>query len=134
MQVTLAALAEAANTTEDGSLNILGIFNEVRAASFPAHHPSCVLVITLRVRPSETGRPITLTLKLMDDDRVLTEVEGEITVPEQADLRRDVTVNQLFKLQMLPLERAGSYAFHVLLNGDEKATVPFQAVEQQLEA
>ena len=45
MDVTLALLADAANVSQDGKLNILGIFNGLGAAAFPATHPSMHLVL-----------------------------------------------------------------------------------------
>ena len=128
MDVPLAVLAEAANVSRENTLNILGIFGVIRASAFPARHPAAVLVIQLRARPSERGQPVRVTIRMMDEDKVLAEIEGEFVIPspEGSD---DIRINQLFHLRMLVLPKAGEYAFHILVNGDEKATVPFRALE-----
>lgn len=127
MDVPLAVLADAANISQEGNLNILGIFNEIRAASFPAVHPGAVLVVQLRAKRSEQGENVRVVIRLMDEDRVLADVTGQFPVPEPGG-KGDIKINQLFRLQGLPLERAGEYAFHILVNGDEKAVVPFSAI------
>ncbi len=81
MDVPLAVLADAANTAADGRLNILGIFDEIRSSQFPAIHPAAVLVFRLRARRSEQGGQARVTVRLMDMDSVLAEIEGEFVIP-----------------------------------------------------
>src|SRR6185436_5289009 len=45
VDVKLALLADGANATAEGKLNILGIFNALHAASFPCAHPHMCLVL-----------------------------------------------------------------------------------------
>ena len=127
MDVPLAVLADAANAAADGRLNILGIFGEIRSSQFPAIHPAAVLVFRLRARRSEQGGQARVTVRLMDMDSVLAEIEGEFVIPTGNE-PGDVIMNQIFTLQMLTLPRAGDYAFHILVNGDEKNVVPFRAI------
>lgn len=127
MDVPLAVLADAANAAADGRLNILGIFGEIRSSQFPAIHPAAVLVFQLRAHRSEQGGQARVTVRLMDMDSVLAEIEGEFVIPVGNE-PGDVIMNQIFALQMLSLPRAGDYAFHILVNGDEKNVVPFHAI------
>lgn len=128
MDIPLAVLAENANVAQEGNLNIFGIFSEIRSPAYPATHPSCVLVVQFRARRSEIGQPVKLTIRLMDEDSVLTELEGEFPVPD-AQGPGDIVINNIFKLVMMQFPRAGSYAFHVLLNGSERASVPLQMIK-----
>lgn len=127
MDVPLAVLADAANAAADGRLNILGIFGEIRSSQFPAIHPAAVLVFQLRARRSEQGNHARVIVRMMDLDSVLAEIEGEFVIPSGKE-PGDVIMNQIFSLQMLTLPRAGDYAFHILVNGDEKNVVPFRAI------
>lgn len=127
MDVPLAVLADAANVAVDGRLNILGIFSEIRSSQFPAIHPAAVLVFQLRAHRSEQGGQARVTVRLMDLDKELAEIEGEFVIPVGNE-PGDVVMNQIFTLQMLTLPGAGDYAFHILVNGDEKRVVPFRAI------
>lgn len=131
MEVTVAVLADAANVSQEGNLNILGIFSHIAAANFPAQHASATLVLQIRASRAEQGQHLHMTIRLMDEDEVLTEVEGELVVPTAAG-PGDPILNSLLALRMLPLPKAGAYAFHILVNGTERATVPFRVVQVQV--
>ena len=45
MRVPLAVLADYANVTTDGKLNIMGIFNRIFASALPVVHPQMRLVM-----------------------------------------------------------------------------------------
>jgi len=125
----MAVLADSAIQSSDGKLSIIGLFQEIRAANFPALHPQCALVIALRASPAEAGEDERLTIRLMDDDSVLAELEGKLTLPKPYPVPgRPAYVHQIFMIQGLVLPRPGGYAFHILVNGEERAVVAFDAV------
>lgn len=128
MDVPLAVLADAANTTADGRLNILGTFNRINASQFPAVHPSCTLVIVFRARRSEQGQHVRASILFMDEDRSLAQLETEFTVPPPEG-PGDVFVQQILQVRNLVLPHSGSYAFHILVNGTEQRTIDFLAAE-----
>ena len=59
MELTLALLADYANISREGKLNIMGIFEQIFALSFPAVHAQLQLVLRLESSPfgSATGPP-----------------------------------------------------------------------------
>jgi hypothetical protein len=126
MQMTMGVLADAANVTADGRMNILGIFGEIRSAAFTAVHPSAVLIVQLRAKQWEVGQNARVVIRLMDLDKPLLEISGEFVIPGNRE--SDATINQLFGLKMLQLPAPGEYAFHVEVNGVEVGTVPFTAI------
>lgn len=128
MDVPLAVLADSANVSNEGNLNILGIFDSIYSASYPALHPAATLVVQLRPRRSEAGQQARVVIRLMDEDSVIAEIQGEFVVPEPVQGGRMVGLNQIFRIAPLVLPKAGDYAFHVLVNSEEKAVVQFYAV------
>jgi hypothetical protein len=131
MDVPLAVIADSANASSQGHLNLLGIFDVIIAESFPVLHPAATLVFTLRPRRSEAGEQARVVIRLMDDDSVLAELAGEFIVPEPSDGTMP-SINQIFRIAPLGLGHPGSYAFHILVNGEEKATVPFTAIQRSI--
>ena len=55
MNVRLAVLADYANVTGDGKLNILGIFDRINLLQIPAVHPQMHLVLRIEAHPSGIG-------------------------------------------------------------------------------
>ena len=127
MQVNLAVLADYANVTGDGKLNILGIFDRINLVQIPAMHPQMHLVLRLEAHPAELDRSHNVEIRLHDPEgTTIFEVKGEI-VP-RGEAGRPVSTNQILTLNNLQLEKVGDYIFVVLINNDVKTEIPL-AVE-----
>jgi hypothetical protein len=123
VQVTLAVLADYANVTADGKLNILGIFDRMSVTGIPAVHPQMHLILRLEAHPAERQRKHRVEIRLHDPDgATVFEVKGEV-VPEGAPGRATAT-NQILTLNNLQLAKAGGYNFVVFVNDDLKTEVP----------
>ena len=48
MHVSFALFADAANISQEGKLNILGVFDALQVAAVPAVHPRATLVVRLK--------------------------------------------------------------------------------------
>lgn len=127
MQAKLAVLADYANVTGDGKLNILGIFDRINLMQIPAVHPQMHLVLRLEAHPAEQNRSHDVEIRLQDPEGiVIFEVKGEI-VP-RGEAGQTVSTNQILTLNNLQLEKIGDYRFVVLINDDVKTEIPL-AVE-----
>lgn len=127
MQVKLAVLADYANVTGDGKLNILGIFDRINLVQIPAVHPQMHLVLRLEAHSAEMERPHAVEIRLHDPEgTTIFEVKGEI-VP-RGEPGQAVSTNQILTLNNLQLEKVGQYNFVVLINNDLKTEIPL-AVE-----
>ena len=123
MIVKLAVLADYANVTGDGKLNILGIFDRMNVSDLPAVHPQMHLVLRLDAHPAEFDRSHGIEIKLQDPDgQTVFQVEGEI-VP-RGEPGHPVATNQILTLNNLQLNKLGDYTFVILVDNDLKAEVP----------
>jgi len=68
VEVPLLLVADYANVTDNGKLNVMGIFQRLHAREFPARHPVMQLVIKLVAGPGEYGESRRLTVRLLDAD------------------------------------------------------------------
>jgi len=126
MELVLAVLADCANVTGDGKLNIMGIFEQIYAPQFPAAHASMQLVMRLEATPFESGaHPLQVALGDADG-RELLRVPGQFAVPESR-AGENVTVNQIFVFNGLVLPQAGRYEFIVSVSENELGRVPLRA-------
>jgi len=55
MHVSFALFADAANLSQEGKLNILGVFDALQVASLPAVHPRAHLVVHLKGTGADMG-------------------------------------------------------------------------------
>ena len=125
MQVKLALLADYANVTAEGKLNILGIFDRINVPEVPIVHPQMHLVLRIEAHPAELNRAHNVEIRLHDPDgQTLFEVKGDM-VP-QGSMGNTISTNQILTLNNLQITKTGGYTFLVLVNNDLKSEVPLE--------
>jgi hypothetical protein len=123
MQVKLALLADYANVTAEGKLNILGIFDRINVLEVPAVHPQMHLILRLEAHSAERNRSHNIEIRLYDPDgQTVFEVQGDVVPHGQAG--EPVATNQILTLNNLQLSKPGGYTFVVFINNDLKSEVP----------
>jgi hypothetical protein len=129
MRVTLAVLADYANITREGKLNILGIFDVIHVQNFPVTHPQMQLVMRFEADLSEAGKTKRLEIQLMDEDgKRLFVLGGEFTLgPGQPG--EVIGSNQILTINMMKFEAPGNYEFKILINDELKAEVPLKVIK-----
>ncbi len=129
MKVTLAVLADAANVTREGKLNILGIFEVIQVSTFPATHPQMQLVMRFEADISESGKTKKLEIQLMDEDgKRLMNLGGEMTLGQKQP-GQSMTTSQILTINMMKFEAPGNYEFKILINDELKAEVPLRLIQ-----
>jgi hypothetical protein len=126
MRVKLALLADSANVSREGKLNLLGIFDAIFARELPTTHPHMHLVLRFEATPPDSGREIAIEVLLVDPtgDPVLR-VPGTMQVPP-VPTGMTVGVDHVLALANVGFHWAGDHAFHVRLDGRLGATVPLR--------
>jgi len=123
MNVTLALLADGANVTPDGKLNVLGIFNALGAGAFPVTHPQMFLVLRFEASLAESGKQKKVEIQLADEDgKKLFAINANLVVPKGAP-GAPVRMNHILSLNGIQFQKPGDYAFNVLIADEHKATV-----------
>ena len=120
MRPILFLVADYANITGDGKLNVMGIFQVINAFNFPARHSSMHLVAKLAPELSEYGQKRTFTVILMDaDGNHILQISGEFDVPK-GDGGKKPEVNIILDLKDVILPKPGRYQFVLLIDKDQK--------------
>ncbi|HEX8242305.1 MAG TPA: hypothetical protein VF541_02370 [Longimicrobium sp.] len=113
MKIPMAFLADEANISQEGKLNVLGIFDRIAAAEFPVVHPRMVFAFRVQAEFADGGRSFPVQIRLVDEDGgVLFDAAGEIN-PPIVPPGEFSTANQVFTLVGLTFPRAGVYTFTV---------------------
>ena len=111
MHIPMALLADDANVSQEGKLNILGVFDRVAAPSYPTVHPKMVFVFRVQAEYADSGRSFPVRVRLLDEDGgVLFEAGGDL-VPPDVPPGEFATANQIFTLVGIGFPRPGSYKF-----------------------
>jgi len=126
VQVDFAVLADYALIDQHGKLSVLGIFQHVWVAGFPAVHPRTHLVLRVRGRRSEVGdHPI--RIRFVDDQGAeLIGGEGTVHFGPPPPGVTDIEAGAVLVFDV-PLPRPGTYAFEILVDGGSPVRVPLSA-------
>jgi len=120
MRQLLLLAADYANITGDGKLNVMGIFNDINAFSFPARHPSMHLVAKLGAELGEYGQTRDFTVKLLDEDgNQIMDISGQLEIPK-GEKGRKPEVNVILGLKDVVFPKPGTYQFVILVDKDHK--------------
>jgi hypothetical protein len=120
---SLAVACDYALIDQHGKLSVLGIFERIWVASFPAVHPRLHLVLRLKGRRTEIGEhPI--VIRLVDDGgREVLRGDGSVQIGEPPAGVLEVEAGAVLAFDV-PLERPGTYTFEIAVDGSLEATVP----------
>lgn len=129
MEITFLQVADYANTTADQKLNVMGIFSNISALTFPIVHPEMYLVAQLNARAPEYGRKFKFGVKLINEDGAeILNFSGDAAVPV-GDRGLPVHMNLTFRLVNTQFPAAGTYEFSLLIDGDVKGALPVELLQ-----
>jgi hypothetical protein len=123
VQVSFALFADSANLSQEGKLNILGVFDALQVATLPTVHPRAHLVLRIKGERSDVGSH-TVTLRWISPSGVeLWSSNGELNIGtppagvQSMDLPLIATID-------LPLDTAGAYTMGIAVDDATRAEVP----------
>ena len=130
MHVTFALFADAANLSQEGKLNILGMFDALQVGTLPALHPRATLVVHLKGNALDVGAHRVSLRWLSPSGNELWSSEGELGVAQPPQGVQEMDFPLIAQLD-LPLDQSVSYVMHLGLDGDVRAEVPLQVRTQE---
>lgn len=129
VKVTLAVLADGANISREGKLNILGIFDVIHSQKFPMTHPQMLLVMRFEADFTDSDSRKKVEIHLMDaDGKKLFVLPGEIHLGSgrPGDV---IGTNQILTINLARFDAPGIYEFKILVEGELKSEVPLKVVQ-----
>ena len=125
MHVTFALFADGANLSQEGKLNILGVFDALQVGTLPALHPRATLVVHLKGTPADAGNHRVSLNWMSPSGSELWSSDGELGVANPPVGVQDMDFPLIAQID-LPLDIAGAYMMRVGLDGETHAEVPVQ--------
>ncbi len=113
LKTEIIALCDYANISQEGKININGIFDEFRVEKFPAGFIDKFLVATVKGEP-ETTYSLNIQLKTMNSDKNLLN-------PTMVNIvtSKNGKNNLLIRLTTVGFEQEGQYYF-IIYNGKQE--------------
>lgn len=131
MEIDLALLADAATIDASGKLNVLGVFDRISAASFPARHGRISLVLRFSAGVQEAGEH--------EMEIVLRDPVGEEVVRLDGTLQLGgglggvtggLRVPHVLNLDGIVFKKAGRHIFDIRVNGEHLVALPLMVAGQ----
>lgn len=124
MEIDLALLADAATIDASGKLNILGIFDRIGVAQFPAQHGRVTLVLRFTAGTSEVG-PHEVHIRMSDPSGAeVLSLSGEMQLVGGPLARDGIRVPHILNLDGLIFTVPGMYSFDVKVDGEHHVSLP----------
>lgn len=127
MKLDFAVCADYAAVDAASKLTIVGVFDFINAATFPASWPDMVLLLRLKIHRSELGTAQKVVVKLANEDgQQMIQVEGEFNSSPLPGKQPSVenSVNHILRFQNIVFPKPGVYTFDILINNSVAGTVP----------
>lgn len=119
MQVSFALFADAANLSQEGKLNILGVFDAVHVGQFPALHPRATLVVRLKGTAADIGTH-EMTMRWVNPrETVLWNSSAELAIQSPPNATGEMDMPIIVQID-LPLDIVGSYAMVIEIDGEAR--------------
>jgi hypothetical protein len=116
MHISFAVFADAANLSQEGKLNILGVFDAVQVAGLPTIHPRTHFVVRLKADSGDIGSHKLAFRWLSPMEEELWSSSGEMSVAQPPNPIFEVDL-PIIAVVDLPLNITGQYTMQVSLDG-----------------
>lgn len=122
MYISFAVFADAANLSQEGKLNVLGIFDALHVNSFPSMHPRAHFVVRVKGNAADAGtHKLTFHWSNPGDTELWTS-SGELQVESGPTPAFEMDLPIIAVID-LPLDTPGQYAMRVELDDEPVSRV-----------
>jgi len=120
VHLSFALFADAANISQEGKLNILGVFDALQVGALPAVHPRATLVVRLKAQEGDEGSHTLAFGWVGPNGAEIWSSSGEIEVgtPPPGAYELDIPVIAAIDL---PIQEIGAHTMRVALDGELRA-------------
>lgn len=118
--INFAHLCDTAFLSQQGKLNIIGIFEQVAVKKFPVRHPKITLALNLSLQ--EGIYPFKIRLIHVFSNTEVTKLEGELNCKKAG---KTGLINEFVDIRF---QESGEYAFEIWIDNEPTGKVSFKVV------
>jgi hypothetical protein len=116
MHISFAVFADAANLSQEGKLNVLGVFDAVQVAGLPTIHPRTHFIVRVKADGTDVGTHKLTFRWVSPHEEELWSSSGELNVAPAPNPIFEVDL-PIIAVVDLPLNLPGQYTMQVTLDG-----------------
>ncbi len=135
MKITLGLIADSANISLEGKLNILGIFDTIHAMKFPCRNPQMTLITKIETELTDS-HDISRDIKIIledEDANELFSISGNFNFKNSPPGERGTT-SSIITLTDLVFEKPGNFSFKISIGAEVMADIPLKLREMPKKA
>lgn len=117
MHVSFALFADAANLSQEGKLNVLGVFDALQIGALPAVHPRATLVVRLKADHEDVGVHTIAFAWIGPQGDEIWSSSGEVEVGTPPPGAAEVDIPVIAAID-LPIQDAGPHTMRIELDGE----------------
>lgn len=121
MHVSFSLFADAANISQEGKLNILGVFDAVQVAQLPALHPRTTFVLRLKANAQDAGVHPLILRWMNPKGNELWSSQAELEIAGAPPGTSELDMPVIIQLD-LPLDAPGEYRMIINVGSQHTAT------------
>ena len=131
MKFTIACLADAANISADGKLNILGQFDLIGAQEFPVRLPKMDLVLQIEAATAE-GPSHTIEIRVVDEDgKPLFLARSSLHLEQPFRPGHPLRTQIIIPIVNAEFPGPATYSFEIFLDGAHQVSVPLHVMKPE---
>ena len=130
MKINYSHLCEKAFLSQNGNLNVIGIFENVAAQQFPISFPQLCVVTSLEGELGDHSQTIRI-INRGSGEEVMKPIQVNMNIKpndQQPDLPPG-NLRILGDINNLTIPREGEYEVQILVDGEQAYAIPFKAVK-----
>jgi hypothetical protein len=125
VKVEILNICDFASADAGGKLNVIGIFNSIRAKEKPVVYGLCALAIRIRFEKAEEGlKKIRIAFVDADGKPVMPIIETQIQI-QFVPWEPTCSAQLVTLLSQLRFPNFGEYSINVAIDGRQEASSPF---------
>jgi len=130
IKIPLAVIADSANVSREGKLNILGIFQNIGASTVPATHPQSSLILTFEGERGDANSEHPIKIQMVNaDGEVMMNIEASLRFNMPPAGEHSVLAHQIFQFANITFPRFGTYDLNIFVNNEVRKTVSLNVLE-----
>lgn len=130
MKIDFAVVCDYALVDQYGKLSVMGIFQHIWVAQFPAVHPRLHLVLRLKGKRTEVGQhQVKIRLTGPDGSEILSG-DGTVNFAEPPAGITEIEAGAILVFDV-PFAQAGRYQYEITVDGGMQTTLPITVAQTQ---
>jgi hypothetical protein len=130
IKIPLAVIADSANVSQEGKLNILGIFQNIAAGTVPATHPLFSLIVTFQGERGDANNEHQIKIQMVSEEgEVMLNIAGNLRFNLPPSGEHSVSAHQIFQFANVTFKSFGTYDLNIFVNNEVRKTVSLSLME-----